>query len=72
MRAREGQADDMFSIIFGAVMIVLTSVIFWYLLPRNGKVHPYVEKFDGGSMITIVIMTTFTFGIVILAAGFFG
>lgn len=62
----------MISIIFGAIMIIATSVVFWYLLPRNGRVHPWVEKLDGGSMITIVIMTTFTFGVVILAAGFFG
>ncbi len=62
----------MLSIICGAILIVVTSVVFWYLLPRNGQVHPMVEKLDGGSMITIVIMSTFTFGVVILAAGFFG
>ena len=63
----------MFFIIIGAALIVTTSVGFWYLLPRNGQVHPLVNKWDGGSMITIVIMTAFTFGVVIiLTTGFFG
>jgi hypothetical protein len=50
----------------------MTSVVFWYLLPRKGQVHPIVNSLDGGSMITIVMMTTLTFGVVILIAGFFG
>jgi hypothetical protein len=62
----------MFSILAGAVLVVVTSAIFWYLLPRNGQVHPIVESLDGGSLITIVIMTTFTVGVVIMTAGFFG
>ncbi len=62
----------MISIISGAVLVGVTSVIFWYLLPRKGQVHPVVESLDGGSMITIVIMTMFTFGVVLLTAGFLG
>jgi hypothetical protein len=62
----------MFSIICGAALIAVTSASFWYLLPRSGRVHPLVNKFDGGSMITIAIMTLFTFGVVLLFAGFFG
>lgn len=62
----------MFSIICGAVLVVVTSVVFWYLLPRKGQVHPMVQKLDGGSMITIVIMTAFTFGVVIMIEGFIG
>jgi hypothetical protein len=62
----------MFSIICGAALIVVTGASFWYLLPRNGQVHRLVNNFDGGSMITIAIMTLFTFGVVILFAGFFG
>jgi hypothetical protein len=62
----------MFSIISGAILMVVTGAIFWYLLPRKGQVHPMVEKLDGGSMITIVIMTAFTFGVVIVTAGFLG
>ncbi len=56
----------MFSIICGAALVVVTSAVFWYLLPRNGKVHPIVESLDGGSMITL------TFGVVILIEGFIG
>jgi hypothetical protein len=62
----------MFSIISGAVLIAVTSIGFWHLLPRNGRVQPFVNKFDGGSMITIAIMTLFTFGVAILCAGLFG
>jgi hypothetical protein len=59
-------------IICGAALIVGASMGFWYLLPRNGRLHPFVNNLDGGSMITIAIMTIFTFGVVILFAGFFG
>ncbi len=70
--AQAKQAQNMFSIICGAVLIIVTGAIFWYLLPRKGQVHPIVESLDGGSMITIVIMTVFTFGVVIMTAGFIG
>jgi hypothetical protein len=50
----------------------LSAGAFWVLLPRKGLVHPLVEKFDGGSMITLVIMTGFTFGVVLLCFGFLG
>ena len=70
---KNNKAYNMFSIIIGVVLIVITSVGFWYLLPRNGQVHPLVNKWDGGSMITIVIMTGFTFGVVIiLSTGLIG
>jgi hypothetical protein len=62
----------MFSIICGVALIIVTGAVFWYLLPRKGQVHPIVNSLDGGSMITIVIMTVFTFGVVILTAGLIG
>jgi hypothetical protein len=62
----------MFSIICGAALVVATSTSFWYFLPRNGQVHPLVERFDGGSMITLAIMTVFTTGVVMMFAGFLG
>jgi hypothetical protein len=62
----------MFSIICGAALVVVTSACFWYLLPRNGQAHPLVEYFDGGSMITLAIMTVFTTGIVMMFAGYLG
>ncbi len=70
--ARAGQAENMFSIICGVALIIVTGAVFWYLLPRKGQVHPIVNSLDGGSMITIVIMTVFTFGVVILTAGLIG
>ena len=61
-----------FLTIIGAALIVIAGAAFWYLLPRKGQVHPIVNSLDGGSMITIVIMTVFTFGVVILTAGLIG
>jgi hypothetical protein len=71
-RGTPSKAIDMFTIICGAALVVITSASFWYLLPRNGQVHPLVERFDGGSLITLAIMTVFTTGIVMLFAGFLG
>jgi hypothetical protein len=61
----------MLSIISGVALIAVTSFGFWSLLPRDGRVHATVDKFDGGSMITIAIMTAFTFGVAMLCAGLF-
>lgn len=62
----------MFSIISGAVLVFLSSAVFWYLLPRKGKVNPLVTNSDVGSLVTIAIMTGLTFGVVILCGGLFG
>jgi len=62
----------MFAVICGAALAVGASASFWYFLPRNGQVHPLVERFDGGSMITLAIMTVFTTGVVMMFAGFLG
>jgi hypothetical protein len=66
------KAIDMFTVIFGAALVAVTSASFWYFLPRKGQVHPLVEKFDGGSMITLAIMTILTIGVVMMFAGFLG
>ncbi len=60
----------MFYVICGAALVVFGCGSFWYLLPRNGQVHPLVRNSDVGSLITIVIMSVFTAGIAFLAAGF--
>ena len=62
----------MFAVICGAALVVGASASFWYFLPRNGQVHPLVERFDGGSLITLAIMTIFTTGAVMVFAGFLG
>jgi hypothetical protein len=62
----------MFTIICGAALAIGAGAIFWYFLPRNGQVHPLVERFDGGSMITLAVMTVFTTGVVMMFAGFLG
>jgi hypothetical protein len=66
------KAIDMFSIICGAALVVAAGASFWYFLPRNGQVHPLVRRFDGGSMITLAIMTILTIGVVMMFAGYLG
>jgi hypothetical protein len=66
------KAIDMFTVICGAALVAVTSASFWYFLPHNGQVHPLVEKFDGGSMITLALMTILTIGVVMMFAGFLG
>lgn len=44
----------MFAVICGGALVAQHQrASFWNLLPRNGQVHPLVQKFDGGSMITL-------------------
>ncbi|HEX3342017.1 MAG TPA: hypothetical protein VHT68_22920 [Pseudolabrys sp.] len=62
----------MFYTIFGAMLVVVTGAFFWYLLPRNGRVHPFARNSNVGSWITVTIMTVFTFGVVMLFQGLFG
>ena len=60
----------MFTIICGAALASVSSVIFWRLMPRKGQVHPLVEKFDGGSTITLVLMIALSTGVIMMFAGF--
>lgn len=62
----------MLYIILGAALVVGGCGSFWYLLPRQGVVHPFVRNSDVGSMVTIGIMTAITVGFVFLGAGFVG
>ena len=62
----------MLYVISGTALVGVGGASFWYLLPRQGRVHPLVQNSDVGSMVTIGIMTAVTFGLVILAAGLSG
>ena len=62
----------MLYVISGVALVGVGGGSFWYLLPHNGRVHPFVQNSDVGSMVTIAIMTAVTFGLVILCAGLFG
>ena len=62
----------MLYLLSGAALTGGGAASFWYLLPRQGRVHPLVRNSDVGSMVTIGIMTGVTFGLVLLAAGFSG
>jgi hypothetical protein len=62
----------MFYTIFGALLVVATCAFYGYLLPRNGRVHPFVRNSNVGSWVTVTIMTVLTFGVVMLLQGLFG
>lgn len=55
----------------GLALLIFGCSSYWYLLPRNGDVHPLVRNSDIGSMVTIGIMTVLTAGVGLLAAGLF-
>jgi len=57
--------------ISGVALTAFGCASYWYLLPRNGQVHPLVRNSDIGSMITIGIMTVLTAGIALICAGLF-
>jgi hypothetical protein len=58
--------------ISGLALMVISALAFWILLPRHGALHALVQKFDGGSSLTLVIMSAFTFGAVLLGVGILG
>ena len=62
----------MIAIVSGVVLVVVSCAAFWYLLPRNGQVHPFVQNSDVGSMVTITIMTGITIGLAIMFGGAVG
>ena len=62
----------MFVSILGLILVVVGCGSFWFLLPRGGSIHPLVDRWDGGSMITLIIMTVVTIGITLSVAGILG
>ena len=57
--------------ISGAGLVGLSGLIYWRLLPRNGREHRLVSNPGVGSTITIVLLTTMTVGIALLCEGLF-
>jgi hypothetical protein len=62
----------MFLTVSGAALVVISIAIFCSLLPSKGRVNPLVENSSVGSMITIAIMCTLTFGLAMFFEGLFG
>jgi hypothetical protein len=62
----------MLYIVIDALLVAFSVGSFWYLLPRNGQEHRYVQNSDVGSLVTIGIMTVLTADIALLAAGLLG
>jgi len=58
--------------IVGVGLIVGTSLAFWQLLPNKGREHPFVRNSGIGSMVTIGLLTTLTFGVALLWSGLSG
>jgi hypothetical protein len=58
--------------IIGGALIVGTSLVFWQLLPSKGREHPFVRNTGTGSMVTIGLLTTLTFGVALLWSGLSG
>jgi hypothetical protein len=55
-------------VIGGALALVVSLAVFWYFMPRDGKVHrwviaPYVE-----SALPLAIMTLFVLGLAAIGA----
>jgi hypothetical protein len=59
-------------ITIGAILTASGCGCFWYLLPRDGRVHPLVQWWDGGQMVTIGIMSIITCGIALMLDSLFG
>jgi hypothetical protein len=64
-----GAGFGMIGIVSGVILVIVSCAAFWYLLPRDGKVHPLVENSDVGSMVTITIMTGITVGLAVMFGG---
>ncbi len=62
----------MLSIMFGAVLMAGSSLCFWRLMPVDGREHRLAANPGVSSMITITIMTVFTFGLAMIWNGFSG
>lgn len=56
----------------GLALIAFGCIAFWRLMPRDGQVHALVQKYDGGQMMTIALMTVLTAGIALFCDGVFG
>jgi hypothetical protein len=62
----------MFLAISGAALVIISIAVFCFLLPGKGRVNPLVENSSVGSMVTIAIMSTLTFGLAMFFEGLFG
>jgi hypothetical protein len=56
----------------GAGLIVGTTLVFWRLLPHNGREHPFMRSSGISSMIAIALVTALTFGVAMLWSGLSG
>jgi len=50
----------------GAVLVVASAVSFWYLLPKNGKVHPLVGLPGVDAYLPVFITNGFALGVVMM------
>lgn len=72
LKTQVERSEDKMFLILGVALIVIGCSSFWYLLPRDGKIHPIVQMWDGGQMVTIGLMSIITCGIALMLDGIFG
>src|SRR5262245_10180497 len=70
-RSKTGMSD-MLSIICGLALIAGSAGGFWFLLPRKGQEHPFVENTGVGSTVAIAIISSLSIGVALLFNGFAG
>ena len=59
-------------VITGAGLIVSSCLVFWQLLPRDGRLHPFARDSGISSMLALGLLTTLTLGVAMLWAGLSG
>ena len=62
----------MLKVFSGAVVTAAGAGSFWYLLPRNGAIHPLATKPVFDQMIPISILTAVSIGIMLIVDGIAG
>lgn len=62
----------MFSVISGIALAAAGAVSFWYLLPRDGVVHPLATKPVFDQMIPITILAALSIGVMLIVDGLTG
>ncbi|MEJ2376883.1 MAG: hypothetical protein P8Y53_12545 [Pseudolabrys sp.] len=58
----------MLSLVSGAVLVAVSGTGFWYFMPRNGMVHPWVTKPVLDSLIVIAIIGIAAVGLALIVS----
>jgi hypothetical protein len=64
-----GRAMLIFEALVGLVVVVVTGTAFWYFMPRNGRIHPWVTAPYLESTIPFAILSGLVLGLAMIGAG---